>query len=349
MDGLAPLLQTTHAPLMALSVIDRLAQALRLGGRYPAPLGDIQCEALALTEPLARPLDPPRVLSTFLNRAGYLILDGTWRNPEEPERLYPLGAGTYLVRVRGALYQDAEFLLSWPPAEGERRIPIPQPGNPGSVELLPSSAYPLPDLTERLQLGPTILRGTAFAADGTPLAGLSAEIVNLPLLASPQLPAELPPLGDWPFMRTRSSRSGDWSLVLPGRRYYDNAPEIPAPADLPLERQLSVRIGYSGAPVTTVQTVLLGSEHGVRNTALRGRVLGPGGRPLAGVPITTSVNARTSVTRADGGWTLYFDLNQAAVAQVKVTASPPGRPPKTDTSATLQPGATVVVPSFQFA
>lgn len=346
MNTLPAFQQSTHAPRMALSVIDRLAQALRVGGAFPPPLGDIRCEAVALTAPVARVLDPARVLSAFRNRAGYLILDGTWRNPDDPARLYPLGAGTYLVRLRGEMYQDAEFLLPWPPAEGRRRVPVPRPGNPDSVELLPSSAYPLPDVTiGRLQLGPTIVRGTAFAADGTPLPGLLAEIINLPLLAPPELPS----LGDWPFTRARSGAAGDWALVLPGRRHIDNAPEIPAPANPPLRKQLSVRIGYPGGPVTTPQSVLLGSEHSVRNTALRGQALGPGGRPLAGVPITTSVNARTCATRADGGWSLYFDLNQVAVAQVGVTAAPPGRPPKTDQTATLRPGATVIVPTFHFS
>lgn len=338
--------QTTCPPLMALSVVDRLAQALRVGGAFPQPLGEILCEAVAQTAPVARVLDPPRVLSCLRNRSGYLILDGTWRHPDEPGRSYPLGAGTYLVRLRGEMYQDAEFPLAWPPAEGQRRIPVPQPGNPDNVELLPSSAYPMPDLSiGRLQLGPTILRGAAFAADGSPLAGLAVEVINLPLLAPP----ELPPLADWPFLRARSSASGDWALVLPGRRYIDNAPELPPPASLPVTKQLSVRIGYPGGPVTRLQTVVLGSEHAVSNTALRGQVLGPGGRPLAGVPITTSVDAHASLTRADGSWRLYFDLNQAAVAQLAVTAAPPGRAPKTDTSATLQPGGTVVVPTFHFA
>jgi hypothetical protein len=346
MSKLRAIQQTTHAPRMALSVVDRLAQALRVGGAFPPLLGDIRCEAVALTAPVARVLDPARVLSAFRNRSGYLILDGTWRNPDDPARLYPLGAGTYVVRIRGEMYQDAEFLLPWPPAEGLRRIPVPQAGNPGSVELLPSSAYPLPDVTiDRLQLGPTILRGAAFAADGTPLPGLLAEIVNLPLLAPP----ELPHLGDWPFVRTRTSAAGDWALLLPGRRYIDGAPEIPSRTNLPLKKQLTVRIAYPDGPVTTLQTVLLGSEHSVRNTAMRGQVLGPGGRPLAGVPITTSVDAHSSVTGADGSWRLYFDLNQAAVAQVGVTAAPPGQAPKTDQTASLQPGATVVVPTIHFS
>ncbi|CUI07401.1 carboxypeptidase-like regulatory domain-containing protein [Massilia sp. P8910] len=336
----------THTPHMALSLVDRLAQALHMAGAFPPILGEITCEVVAATAPAPRMIDPPRLLSVFRNRSGYLILDGSYADPADRTRYWPLGAGTYRVRVRGELYQDAEFLLAWPPAPGQRRIPIPQPGNADSVELLPSAAYPLPDVTlGRLQLGVTILRGSAFAADGTPLAGVVAEVINL---AFPPPPSDLPPLGDWPFLRTVSGANGDWALLLPGRRYIDSTVEIPPAPTLPLTKPIAVRVAYPDGPVSTIQTVLLGSEHAVRNTALRGQVLGPGGRPLAGAHIATSASARTSITRADGLWTLYFDLNQGGVANISVSATAPGQAPQTDATATLRPGSTVFVPTFHF-
>lgn len=345
MSKLTSLEQITHQPHMALSMVDRLAQALRVGGTFPPILGEVSCELVETTAPVQRMIDPPRVLAAFRNRSGYLMLDGTYADPTDRTRFWPLGPGTYRVRVRGELYQDAEFLLEWPPAAGQHRIPVPQPGNADSVELLPSAAYPLPDVTlDRLQLGPTILRGCAFAADGKPLAGVIAEVINLPLLH----PRHLAPLGDWPFLRAASGASGDWALVLPGRRYLDNTPEIPPANTLPLKRRIEVRVSYPGGPVIAVQEVILGSEHSVRNTALRGQVLGPGGRPIAGARIETSASPRTSITRADGKWTLYFDLNQAGAANVSVTATPPGQAPQTDATATLRPGSTVFVPTFHF-
>lgn len=337
--------QRTHAPQMALSMVDRLAQVLRVAGTFPPILGEIFCEVVAVTAPAPRTIDPPRVLSAFRNRSGYFVLDGTYVDPADRTRHWPLGPGTYRIRVRGEFYQDAEFLLEWPPAAGQRRIPVPQPGNADSVELFPSPTYPLPDVTVgRLQLGPTILRGSALAADGTALAGISTEAINLPLLQPPNLPQ----LSGWPFLRAVSGASGDWALVLPGRRYIDIAAEIPPANELPLKKQISVRVAYPGGAVTTVQDVLLGSEHSVRNTALRGQVLGPGGSPIAGALIETSANARTSITRADGLWTLYFDLNQAGVANISVTATPPGQAPQTNATATLRPGSTVFVPTFHF-
>ncbi len=345
MNTLHSVEQSKHTPYMALSLVDRLAQALRVNGAFPPILGEVWCELLAMTAPAAHTFDPPRQLSAFRNRSGYLMLDGLYADPREPARYWPLGAGSYRVRVRAELYRDAEFPLDWPPAPGQRRIPVPQPGNADSVELLPSSAYPLPDVTlGRLQLGPTILRGSAFAADGTALGGVAVEALNLPLLQPPNLP----PLTDWPFLRSVSGAGGDWALLLPGRRYIDNAPEIAPANTLPLKKQITLRLAYPDGAVNTVQDVVLGSEHAVRNTALRGQVLGPGGRALAGVAITTSAGARSSVTRADGLWTLYFDLNQAGIANVSVTATAPGQAPQTDATVTLRPGSTVFVPTFHF-
>ena len=45
---------------------------------------------------------------------------------------------------------------------------------------------------------------------------------------------------------------GDWTLVLPDRRYFDNTGEIPA---APVDKQLAVRIQYPTGPVTRVATV----------------------------------------------------------------------------------------------
>lgn len=338
------------SPLLALSVVDSLARALRVRGEFPPPLGEVQCALVATTAPVARTFDPPRRLHTFRNASGYLVMDGTFIIASEPHRRWPLGPGTYRVRVSGDYYQDAEFLLQWPLPDGARRVTVPQqppqPNDPGSVQLLPSSNYPVPDVTgNRFQLGPTVLRGTALAADGTPHAGIRAEIINLPLLA----PVTLPPLGNWPFIAADTNAQGDWTLVLPDRRYFDATPEIPGGnPPPPVTRLLSFRIEYPNAPpVVRPATVRLGSEFALRNTMLRGQVTGTGGRPIAGATITSSVNARSSRTRADGTWTLCFDLNQVTVPNVTVTAMTPAGATAT-AATTLQREAAVVVPTFQF-
>ena len=124
----------------------------------------------------------------------------------------------------------------------------------------------------------------------------------------------------------------------------DNTPEIPPG---PVDKHISVRIAYPGGAIVRQRNVRLGSEFAFKNTALRGQVLGPGGKPVAGAVITTSVNALTSTSRADGVWFLYFGLNQAAVANLTVTATTPAGASVTSAALPLQSEATVVVPTFQ--
>jgi hypothetical protein len=354
MDATQVFEQFTPPSLVALSVVDTLARALRLSGEFPPPLGEVQCDIVAATAPAAVTFDPPRRLYTFRNRSGYLVLDGSYWSTTEPAHRWPLAPGTYRIRVSGEFYQDAEFLMPWPLAADARRVlpvplpaPNPQPTDPQSVELLPAPSYPLPDVTaSRFQLGPTIVRGSAYRADGTPVQGALAEITNVNLPVAP--PAGLPPLGAWPFLSAKTDARGDWTLVLPDRRYFDNTPEIP-PGNPPAQvsKQIAVRIQYPGGPVTRQVNVLLGREYALKNTALRGQVLGRGGRPITGAAIKTSTNAPTSTSRADGTWFLYFDLNQVAVPNVTVTATTPSGAVAT-ASVPLTPQATVVVPTFQF-
>lgn len=343
--------QFAHTPHVALSVIDRLAQALHLSGAFPPALGDITCEIIEAMAPVQRTYEPARVLGMQRTRAGYVTLDGSYSNPAQPGREWLLAPGTYRVRVSGEIYRPAEFALTWPPAPDDRRVRIPKApadiANVDNVELYPSAAYPMPDLTlGRNQLGPTIIRGSALAADGTPIAGIVAEVINLPLLQ----PAGQPVLGSWPFLQTTTAANGDWAVVLPGRLYIDPAVEVPValppPNSPPMTKQIAVRVAYPTGAVTVLRNVVLGDENPVRNTGLRGQVLGAGGRPIAGARITTSVSAATSTTGRDGSWFLYFGLGQPAVANLSVTATTPAQTSATDSSASVQPGSIVVVPTF---
>lgn len=342
--------RAVHSPRWALSVIDALKRALRTGGDFPPPLGEVVCEVVAQNAPAARTFDPPLALWIFRNHSGFIVLDGTWtRGPmarNAAEARLPLGDGTYRIRVSGDYYQPREFTLSWPPPAGQTRIPLNAQNNPVSIELLPGAAYPLPDVTtSRMQLGPTIVRGSLFTTAGDPLAGVLVEAVNLVF----QQPQELPPLGPWPFLQARSDERGDWAIVLPGRRYYDNTLELRPPNAPPIVRPITVRVHLPNGPLDLVENVTLGSEHSVRNTALRGQVTGGGGTPLPGAVVTTTVSGATSVTRANGLWFLYFDLDQADVPNVTVTVTAPDGTTASDSTARVRHGATIVVPTFHFA
>ena len=118
---------------------------------------------------------------------------------------------------------------------------------------------------------------------------------------------------------------------------------MPALAPAPM----TIRIAYpkSGPVVTIPTSITLGRENFVPNTALRGRVVGPGGRPLAGATITTTVNALASRSGTDGSWWLYLDPNQTDAPNVTVTATGPAGNTATDLVA-VRHGATVVVPTI---
>lgn len=342
--------QAVHTRQVALSVIDGLARALRTTGEFPPPLGEIECHILRQTVPVARTFDPPLILWTRRNASGFLILDGTYAREGARAPRLPLGAGTYRIRVRGPYYQDTQFTLVWPPPADDARVPRTQPNKLDNIELLPGGAYPLPDVTTgRFQLGVTILRGSLFTSSGDPIPDVLVEVINLPPFLQPP---ELPPLAVWPFLQARSSAAGDWTIVLPGRRYVDNAPEIPAvlnPPPPPIKKQITVRVHGPNGAVDVQPDVELGTEHSIKNTALRGQVVGPGGRPIGGAHIATSVGPETSVSQDNGLWFLYFDLNQISVNNVTVTVTTPNGATASDSSASVKHDGTVVVPTFHFS
>jgi hypothetical protein len=121
----------------------------------------------------------------------------------------------------------------------------------------------------------------------------------------------------------------------------------------PITMPITVRIHYDGGPLDLLlPAVELGTDVAVRNTALRGQVVGPGGRPIAGAEITTSLGPQTSRSRDNGLWCLYYELDQfppGSVTPVTVTALAPDGATAHDSSARVKGGATVVVPTFHFS
>jgi hypothetical protein len=326
----------THRPRFAVGVIDALAQALTIQGPLAAPVGDLRCQVVQQLTPVARGFTPPLLLQTTQTANGFLILEGTYRTQGNAEAVLPLGNGQYLVEISGSYYQSAQFLLEWPPPA--IRTPIdPLTGQPVDVPVLPGAAYPFPDLTaSRFNLGPTLIRGTVLTSSGDPVPGAQVSLINLPAITPPNPP--------WPFTSSTTSQSGDWALLLPDRRRLGFLNETMAPPPL----QLIVRILYpDGTVVDTPHIpVTLGRENAVANTALRGRVVGPGGRPIAGALIETSLSPEQSETRPDGQWFLYLDPNQPDASNVTVTATAPDGTAATATGVEVKQRATVVVPTI---
>ena len=339
--------QATHIRRVGITVTDALVRALRTAGEFPPLLGTIDFRLLGQTAPLARTFDPPRRLHIVRHAGGFFSTDGVWSLHQTAP--LPLAPGTYDVEVRGEYYRPLVFSLVWPPAPNQTRVPLDGLGQPDTLALQPAPQYPLPDgTTSRFQLGPTLIRGTVFDEDGSPLAGRRVEALGLAILNPP----ELPPLGPWPFLATESSATGDWALVLPGRRYIDaTAEQLPVtnPPTPPLTAAITIRVTYSAGVFTDVPlTVQYANETSLRCTALRGQGVAAGGRPIAGAAITTDVDARQCVSRADGVWFLHFDLNQPDVAAATVTATLPDGTTASVAGVPVQRFATVVVPTISF-
>lgn len=328
--------RAAHRPGFAVAAVDLLAQALAVSGPVAPPNCPLACAIVAQLAPVARVFDPPLMLELRQGANGSLLLDGRYGVGDGPLRDVPLGAGSYTAELRGDHYLPQPFALGWPPAA--LRTPLDAFGVPVDVPLLPSAAYPFPDVTALpFNLGPTLLRGSVFTAAGDPVVGAIVDI--------PALPPLNPPAPAWPFVATRTGASGDWALLLPDRRRFGIAGETTAPPP----QSMTVRVQYpGGGPVVNIVNVpvTLGRENAVPNTALRGQVARAGGLPLGGVTITTSANALASRTRDDGRWTLYLDPNQPDVASVAVKATAPDGSTVTLNGVAIRSRATVVVPTL---
>jgi hypothetical protein len=328
--------RAAHRPQFAVAAVDLLGRALATRGPLAPPTCPLACVITAQVAPVARKFDPPLSLESRQSANGSLVLDGRYRVGDGPVRDVPLADGTYDAELRGEHYRPQPFALTWPPVA--LRTPVDAFGGPLDIGLFPSAAYPYPDLTTLpFNLGPTLLRGTAFKPDGTP--------VKDAVVSVPALPALNPPFPAWPFVQTRSGENGDWAILLPDRR------RIGFPGEATAVAAVLMKVSVAHPPPDPVVEiadvrVTLGSENAVPNTSLRGAVVRKGGQPLDGVQITTSVNALQSRTHADGRWTLYFDPNQADVINVAVTAIAPDGSSATLNGVAIRSRATVVVPTL---
>jgi hypothetical protein len=326
-----------HRPTFAVVAVDLLAQALAARGPIAPPNCALSCAVVEQLTPVARTFSPPLMLELRQSTNGSLLFDGRYRIGDGPLRDAPLGDGSYTAELRGDHYLPTRFPLDWPPAA--LRTPLVG-GVPTDVGLLPSAAYPYPDVTALpFNLGPTLLRGSVFATDGTPEVGAQVSI--------PALPALNPPAPAWPFIQTETDAAGSWALLLPDRRRFGVAGETTVPPAQPMTVHVQC-LPLVGGRVLDFQNVpvTLGRENAVPNTSLRGQVTRAGGRPLDGVVITTSLNALATRTRDDGRWTLYFDPNQLSVANVAVTATAPDGSTATLNGLAVQGKAAVVVPTI---
>jgi hypothetical protein len=109
---------------------------------------------------------------------------------------FTLAAGTYKMRVESDFYVPDEFDVAWPPTAVVE------------VTLLPTPAYPFPELTSNAPgTGVTISRGCLFAPDGAPKENAAVSVV------SQEMGWSIPPA--WPFAKAKTNDKSEWVLILP--------------------------------------------------------------------------------------------------------------------------------------
>jgi hypothetical protein len=243
-----------------------------------------------------------------------------------------LGDGTYTVSVEADAYAPERIPLD---------VPNPQPGVPIPVQLRPGHGYPFRNAAPleppsvpgscfpALQTegtGPSLLRGSLHAVDGTPIAGASIDAVD----GSPIAGVSIVVAG--PFV---TGPTGDWLLVLPDRR---NTGLTTVRITLPDGSQIDV----------PNVCVVRGREVALRETALRGWVL-QGKHGVAGATVAVTGQPGVSTTGSDGGWFHYFspDPNALPAAPVSVVATLPSGETQAQTE-TVRERATTLVPTFRF-
>ncbi len=329
----------SHTSSWVLAAIDRFAAARVTKIEVPPVLGDVN---FFITQRLSAPAavyEPPLELISSINRSGYFLLSGEVRKPGRLGTVV-LGPGRYRLRVESDYYQTLETPipqfpneLIWPPPELENNTVYDKAKD---LQLSPGPTYPFPEfLAKQNALAVTLVRGSLFSAGGAPVKGVTVE------LTAPALPDRFEV-----FSSCQTNAQGEWVISCIETKPID----MGIPPDF---TNSIIRVHLPGPAAYEFPLVIKpGEENAVPQTALRGRVVNPGGVGLAGVKITTSVETGEALTRADGQWFFYYKLRQAKpndpLIDVTVTATAPdGKTGNVDTQ--IKPGATSVVPAIELS
>ncbi|HKQ04326.1 MAG TPA: carboxypeptidase-like regulatory domain-containing protein [Blastocatellia bacterium] len=301
----------TAAPIGAITLVDRFAQLRGTRGAFPTVVGEIRFLLVAqILGDNTLPFDPPLRLQPQTNPSGVYLF------PKEVSigttSAVSIPAGRYRLRVEGDFYQTIEHDMNFPLESAE----------PQTLSLLPGPAYPFPDLTLK-QNRLTLLRGSLFEiGPGKPIAGAKVTIIE--------------PVVESPFNSCLTGPNGDWVVAMVLDR---STPPIALTLNFALP-------GGSSFNVSNV-AVLPGTDNGLPQTALRGRVLDTSGTPIPRSMVTVSAQPGQSLSLSDGQWFFYMSMLQDDT-QARVTArAPNGRTQEQDIQ--IRRRATVVVPTFQIA
>jgi hypothetical protein len=306
----------TRKAVRVFDILDGFARRRGLTGAHPRPIGPVRIYLLADHTPGAeRTFDPPPELVIGWDHEGNAISHGRLRTPGGGSRDGGFRGGPYTLSVRSSFYQRTDFDGVAIPATASQPEPC-------TMVLEAAHTYPFPVATTPppVQLGTTptvaltLLRGAAFAPDGT---GLADVLVSAPGAVG-----------------YRTDVDGQWVLVFG--------------EGVPAEATVDVTIAAPGTDPRTLTGVPVepGGDATLAQTALRGRIRAPGvDVSLAAVRIDGF--PASAGMRRDGAWGYYFPLDQTATG-VTVTATLPDGRTRGVTGQPVTPNRTTIVPDFSF-
>jgi hypothetical protein len=324
----------SHSPVYSMGAIDLFADARttkpadsKLRPVVPPLLGEFR---FFVTDRLTPPVafyDPPFEFISWSNRSGFFLFSGEIRAPDRPGTL-ALSPGRYRWRVESEYYRLVEFDDVWPPTNNY--------DSAKDLKLLPAPNYPFPNLNlkPRREFALTLLRGTLLGSAGQPVEKVKIE------LTAPVLPPSFVA-----FKECQTNEQGEWVLAFLEKKQKDDTSPLFDFAGAKIHVSFPGNNGHEyevgGVSINP------GAENSLRQTALRGRVVKPGGVPVSEAKITTSVGAGESVSRLDGQWFFYFELRQAGGPVTVTATAPDGRTGNQDV--VIEPRKTVVAPTLEIS
>jgi hypothetical protein len=319
----------SHSPVYSMGAIDLFAEAQtakpadsKLKPVVPPLLGEFRFFVTDRLTPPAAAYDPPFEFISWSNRSGFFLFSGEIRAPARPGTL-TLSPGRYRWRVESDYYRLVEFEDVWPPDNTY--------DSAKDIKLLPGPNYPFPDLNlKQRELALTLLRGTLFSSGGRPVEKVKIE------LAAPALPASFVA-----FKECFTNERGEWVLAFIEKKQKDDT--VPPP-DFAHSK---IHVSLPENDYAVELSINPGAENSLRQTALRGRVVKPGGVPVSGAKITTSVGAGESISRTDGQWFFYFELRQEGGPVTVTATTSDGRTGSKESE--IVPRATVVVEPIEIS
>ncbi|MEK6279409.1 MAG: hypothetical protein AABN95_03570 [Acidobacteriota bacterium] len=311
-----------------LGGIDLFAAARTTKKEVPPILGEVNFFITRRLTPPVAVYDPPLEFISTTNPSGYFLFPGEVRKPDRAGTMM-LGPGQYRWRVESDYYQTIDFTEVWPPPEVENKTLYDKAKD---LRFVPGPSYPFPEfLLAQRDLAVTLVRGSLLTAGGSPIEGVEVE------LTAP----ELGPRYEG-FLSCKTDRRGDWVISFVEKVRPEPMDELPKLDESKIHVNLPAGGAYDIDLAITPST-----ENAVRQTALRGRVVKPGGIGLSNVKVTTSVAAGESRSKADGQWFFYFELRQAGGAVTVTALSPDGLTKNAQTQ--IEPRTTSVVPAIELS